>query len=276
MRYVLTLVWLITCVLLLGCANDQESVLRIAVTTSTRDSGLLDVLIPVFEDRAAARVDVVAVGTGAALKLGEAGDVDVVLVHARDAEDAFMSAGYGSRREEVMFNTFDLLGPASDPARVNGLDPVAAMQAIARHGDRFVSRGDQSGTHQRELKLWEAGGGRPEWDGYLESGLGMGKTLIMADEMQAYVLADRGTMLRMADKIELHPLVAPTSAMLNPYGIILVSRQRHSGVRSELGNSFIDFMIGKEAQELIRDFRVGGEALFVPLRLDAEKAGSGA
>ncbi len=275
MRCVSSLLCLFACLVLSGCGNEQESVLRVAVTTSTRDSGLLDVLIPIFEAHTNARVDVVAVGSGAALKLGKSGDVDVVLVHAREAEDAFMSEGYGSRREDVMFNTFELLGPANDPAGVQGLEPMAALQAIARHGDTFVSRGDQSGTHQRELLLWADGGGRPDWHGYVESGLGMGKTLIMADELQAYVLADRGTVLRMAEKTQLQPLVEPTPAMHNPYGIILVNRQHHPKTRFELGNAFVDFMVGSEAQQLIGDFRLAGEPLFVPLKLAAKKAGSG-
>lgn len=247
--------------------TDRPSVLRMAVTTSTRDSGLLDVLVPVFEKDHGARVDVIAVGTGAALKLGERGEVDVVLVHARSAEDAFMAAEHGIRREDVMYNTFEILGPQDDPADVRGLEPPLALQKIAASQQRFVSRGDDSGTHQRELKLWADAGERPLWDGYLESGQGMGATLTMADQMNAYVLTDRGTYLKFKPKIRLVPLITSSESLQNPYGIMVVNPEKNPSLNGPLAQTFVDFMISAEAQRLIRDYRIEGEQLFHPLRL---------
>ena len=259
--------------LLAGCSlyaehdnSARQSVLRLAVTTSTRDSGLLDVLVPVFEKQQGVRADVVAVGTGAALKLGEAGDVDVVLVHARDAEDAFMGASHGVRREDVMYNTFEILGPADDPAGIREMGPPAALQKIAADGQRFVSRGDESGTNNREKKLWNDGGGRPQWDAYAESGQGMGATLTMADQMNAHVLSDRGTYLRFRKKIRLVPLVTSSESLRNPYGIMVVNPKKHSRINGELARTFVDFMISAEAQQLILDYRIEGEQLFYPLQ----------
>ena len=261
--------------LLVGCTPDAQhnnpagrSILRLAVTTSTRDSGLLDVLVPLFEEKHRVRVDVIARGTGAALRQGEAGDVDVVLVHARAAEDAFMSGGHGVRREDVMYNTFEILGPASDPAGLHDLAPAQALQRIAGAGQPFVSRGDESGTHQRELKLWDNGAGRPPWDGYVESGgQGMGATLTMADQMNAYVLTDRGTYLKFKKKIRLVPLVTSSKALHNPYGIMVVNPQKHPSVNGELAQAFVDFMISTETQQRIRDYSIDGERLFYPQRL---------
>ncbi len=265
--------------LLAGCAQDvsqdaaenhpdSSSVLRLAVTTSTRDSGLLDRLVPVFEQQHNARVDVIAAGTGKALKLGESGDVDVVLVHSRRDEDAFMQAGHGVRREDIMYNTFELLGPDSDPAAVRGMEAASALKQIASTGNRFVSRGDQSGTHKRELTLWKAAGGLPQWDQYVESGQGMGHTLIMADQMQAYVLADRGTYLAFHEKVTLVPLAAQTEALKNPYGIIVVNPNKNERINEHLAQAFVDFMISPTAQRIIAGFRINGELLFHPLRLN--------
>ncbi len=267
--------WLVVSaiVMLAGCgrsgtdAGGQTPVLRLAVTTSTRDSGLLDVLVPVFEKEHGVRVDVIAVGTGAALKLGEAGDVDVVLVHAREAEDAFMAARHGVRREDVMYNTFEILGPVDDPAGIRDMEPAAALTKIAVGGQRFVSRGDESGTHKREKKLWDDAKGRPQWDGYVESGHGMGATLTMADQMNAYVLSDRGTYLKFKKKIRLIPLVTSSESLRNPYGIMVVNPQKHPSIHSELAQTFVDFIISAAAQQLIRDYKIDGEQLFYPLRL---------
>lgn len=259
--------------LAVGCStDDSKGVLRLAVTTSTRDSGLLDVLTPVFEREQNVRVDVIAVGTGKALKLGEAGDVDVLLVHAREAEDAFMAGGHGVRREDVMYNTFEILGPPSDPMGIAKLQPAAALQKIAAGSHRFLSRGDDSGTHQRELLLWKKSGSRPQWKGYAESGQGMGATLIMADQMVAYVLTDHGAYLRFKKKIELVPLVSSSKDLMhpdlmNPYGVIVVNPKKHSSIRGDLADAFTDFIISPRAQRLIRDFTVDGEQLFFPLRL---------
>ena len=254
--------------LLHGCNSDstaKNKTLRLATTTSTRDSGLLDVLIPAFQQRHEAGVDVIAVGTGKALKLGEAGDVDAVLVHARVAEDSFMAAGHGVRREDVMFNTFELLGPPDDPAKIRGMEPHVALQEIAAGGHRFVSRGDDSGTHKRELLLWEKAGNRPDWPEYMETGQGMGATVFIADQMQGYAICDRGTFLSVRGKIDLVPLTKQTVDMRNFYGIIAVNPDKNPAVNSELAGALVDFLISAEVQSTIADFQVDGEPLFIPL-----------
>lgn len=246
---------------------ENSAVLRLAVTTSLQDSGLLDVLIPVFNADHEVRVDVIAVGTGAALKLGEAGDVDVVFVHARQAEDAFMAAGHGLRRETVMYNAFEILGPGDDPAGIRDREPSLALQRIAESGQRFVSRGDDSGTHQREQQIWDGGGGRPEWNNYMETGQGMGATLTVADQMNAYVLSDHGTYLKFKSKIHLVPLVTSAESLRNEYGILVVNPERHSKTNASLGQAFVDFIVSQQVQMLIRDYRIEDEQLFFPLQL---------
>ncbi len=263
--------WLTLLFLLAGCSFSAENegsapqpVLRLAVTTSTQDSGLLDVLIPVFQEQQNIRVDVISVGSGAALRLGEAGDVDVVLTHAPAAEEAFMEAGYGDRREEVMNNRFAILGPAEDPACIRDLEPARALQQVAARGQTFVSRGDESGTHKREQMLWNLGGGRPPWDGYLQGGQGMGATLVIADELQAYVLSDRATYLKFKSKIDLVPLITTSDSLRNSYSIMTVNSKKHLGVNGKLAQLFVTFMISPAAQRIIRDFTVDGEPLFYP------------
>lgn len=227
-------------------------------------------LLPPFEKAHNARVDVIAVGTGKALKLGEAGDCDVVLVHARAAEDAFMAAGHGSRREDVMHNTFEILGPADDPAGIRGMEPAEALQKLADGGFRFVSRSDESGTHMREMKLWELAGGLTVWSDYVETGQGMGATLTIADEMQAYVLSDRGTYLSFKSKLDLEPLVSGSSELDNPYGVIVINPENHPAVNNKLAKDLVDYLIGASAQTMIRDFQLNGESLFYPDRLSGE------
>ena len=271
MNGILVLVLSLLALLLPGCSSAKRtSVLRLAVTTSTQDSGLLDVLIPVFEEKHGMRVDVIAVGTGAALRLGEAGDVDVVLVHAKEPEDAFIAAGHGIRREAVMYNRFEILGPNDDPAGIHELGPAAALSKIAAREQVFVSRGDDSGTHQREKKIWAEAGRRPDWQGYVESGQGMGATLTMADQLNAYVLSDRGTYLRFRKKLRIVPLVTSSVGLRNVYGIMVVNPKKHPSINGSLSHKFVDFVVSVEAQKLIRDFKIEGEQLFCPLRLPAE------
>lgn len=264
----------------LGCHSESSSVdsthrsavLRLATTTSARDSGLLDQLLPTFEASAACRVDLIAAGTGAALRLGEAGDVDVVIVHARQLEEAFMSAGHGVRRETFMYNRFVLLGPAADPASIRGLDAIAAMKRIAQTESPFVSRGDQSGTHRRESWLWQQAGGRDDWSQYMESGQGMGPTLLIADEKGAYVLADQGTFLKYRDKVDLVSLAADSDVMQNPYSVISVNPQKHDGIDSQLADRFVDYLIAEPTQRRIDTYQIDGETLFVPLQLKTPSA----
>ena len=252
----------------IGCADapiEHSNVLRLATTTSTRDSGLLEVVLPPFETEHGIRIDVVAVGTGKALNLGSKGDADVLLVHARKAEDEFMNAGYGVRREDIMRNRFELLGPVDDPVRIRSMEPSKALQAITASGHWFVSRGDSSGTHQREQLLWQQAGDLKSWPEYIETGQGMGATLIIADELQAYVLCDRGTYLHFKDKIELVPLVSGDDSLRNPYGAIVVDPKVHPAVRSDLGLRLLDYLVTDETQRLIGEYRLGGELLFHPI-----------
>lgn len=246
------------------------SVLRLATTTSTRDSGLLDVLVPRFEKSNACRVDVIAVGTGAALKLGEAGDVDVLLVHARSAEEAFMKAGHGIRHEPIMHNEFIIAGSPDDPARVRGTRAADALIRIAAEKQQFVSRGDDSGTHKREAELWNAAGGRPKWEGYIECGQGMGPTLVIADELNAYVLTDEATWLKQSANFQLVPLVTGAEDLRNPYAAIVVNPETHSFVNAKLAAAFIDFLISAETQRMISAYRINGQVLFHPDRLKRE------
>ncbi|MFP6764965.1 MAG: substrate-binding domain-containing protein [Planctomycetaceae bacterium] len=255
-----------------GQASSGSSVLRLASTTSTRDSGLLDLLLPIFEQAHDCRVDLLAMGTGAALKTGQTGDVDVLLVHARAAEETFMTAGHGIRHEPVMHNSFLIVGPAGDPANVSESDVIAALQAISTGGHRYLSRGDDSGTHQREQSLWERAGGRPDWNRYLESGQGMGPTLVMADELQAYVLVDHGTWLKQAEKLELVPVVTEGQSLENPYAAIVVNPRNHSAVNTRLASLFVDFLISEQTQKLIMEYTIRGQTLFYPDRMNAESA----
>jgi len=244
-----------------------HSVLRVASTTSTRDSGLLDTLLPLFEKQHHCRVDLIAVGTGAALKLGETGDADAVLVHARSAEAAFMEAGHGIRREPVMHNQFIVAGPIEDPAGAKGRDALAALANIAAGKHRFVSRGDDSGTHKRESSLWRKMGGRPEWKNFVETGQGMGPTLVMADEMNAYVLTDEGTWLHQSSDFQIVPIVEGASDLNNPYSVMVVNPNRHPAVKSELADAFVDFLISDQAQHMINAYKVNGHQLFQADRL---------
>jgi tungstate transport system substrate-binding protein len=250
--------------------SAATDVLRLATTTSARDSGLLDDLLPVFEGSSRCRVDIIAVGTGAALKLGEAGDVDIVLVHARESELAFMEAEHGIRHEVFMYNDFVLLGPEADAAQIRNIEPVEAMKRIAKGHHRFVSRGDESGTHIREMRLWEAAGGRPDWDAYIEGGQGMGPTLMMANELRGYVLADMGTHLTFRDKIELVPLSASADILRNPYAAIVVNPKKTDRINPALADAFVDFLISAQTQRRIQTYCIAGRQLFHPTRLDGD------
>ena len=246
--------------------------LILATTTSLQDSGLLDVLIPRFEQQTGYAVKAIAVGTGAALKMGEQGNADVLLVHAPAAEKAFMAGGFGADRRLVMHNDFVIVGPPADPAAVRGVPRAAeALRKIAAAGAMFVSRGDNSGTHQVELALWQQAGlapaGRP-W--YLESGQGMGATLRLASEKRAYTLSDRGTYLANQADLELAILAEGDAALLNVYHVIVVNPARWPQVNHAGATAFADFLRAPATQEIIRTFGVDryGRPLFVP---DADK-----
>jgi tungstate transport system substrate-binding protein len=250
-------------------AGRQARDVVLATTTSTRDTGLLDSLVPVFERRTGYRVKVVAVGSGQALAMGRRGDADVVLSHAPDAERALMDSGYFVRRRLVMHNEFLIVGPPSDPAGIRGLrDAAAAFRRIAERGAPFVSRGDESGTHQREQRLWRKAGlavprGRP-W--YVESGHGMGETMQIASEKRAYTLADIGTYLAWRAKLELVPLVEGDPELYNVYHVLELNPRNAPRINLAGGTAFADFLVAPETQRLIGAFGRArfGQSLFVP------------
>ena len=252
----------------IGPAPAEEHFITLASTTSTANSGLFDHILPLFTAATGIAVRVVAVGTGAALRLGQRGDADVVLVHARDAEDAFVAAGHGALRRDVMYNDFVIVGPAADPAGLRGMsDAAAALRRIAGSGAAFISRGDDSGTHKAELRLWAAAGGAPDSRGeswYREAGAGMGATLNTARAMAAYALADRGTWLSFANRGDLEVLVEGDARLFNPYGVILVNPLRHPHVKAAEARAFIAWLTGGGGQAAIASFSLNGEPLFTP------------
>jgi len=246
----------------------EPGTLILATTTSTQDSGLLDVILPDFQQQYNVQVDVVAVGTGQAIKLGEDGNADVLLVHARTQEDAFMEAGHGVRREDVMYNDFIIVGPASDPAGIKGgTSVVEAFQKIAQTQSPFISRGDDSGTHSKEKSIWKAAEIEPAGGWYVSAGQGMGAVLTMADEQQAYTLSDRATYLaRTLEGLQLEILVEGDPLLFNPYGVLAVNPDKGPHIKAELANAFIDWIISVPTQEKIGQFGVDkfGQSLFVP------------
>lgn len=254
---------LMSCLLMLAANAMAVEHLRLATTTSTENSGLLAELLPPFEKANDCKVDVIAVGTGKAIKLGENGDVDVVMVHARSKEDKFVAAGFGVDRRDVMYNDFVILGPESDPAGIKGgTDAAAAMSKIAAAQSTFVSRGDDSGTHSREKQLWKKGGVAPAGEWYLEAGRGMGEVIVMAGERVGYTLSDRGTYLAFKEKTDLRIAVEGDKGLFNPYGVIMVNPAKHAHVKVELAKKFLDYLVSSEARKLITSFRKGGEQLF--------------
>ncbi|MGB7338957.1 MAG: substrate-binding domain-containing protein [Phototrophicaceae bacterium] len=243
--------------------NDDRLIL--ATTTSTHDSGLLDAILPSFEAQFGVTVDVVAVGTGQALALGEAGDADVLLVHAREREDAFVDAGYGSARFDVMFNDFVIIGAADDPAEIAGKDATEAFIAIANAEARFVSRGDDSGTHSKELSIWESATITPEGDWYQAAGQSMGAVIMIANEQQAYTLTDRATYIALATQgLDLVVLVEGDAILNNPYGVIPVSTDANPTVNAQAANLFVQWLLSLETQEMIAAYEVEGQQLFFP------------
>lgn len=240
--------------------------LILATTTSTEDSGLLEYILPDFEAKYNAEVDVIAVGTGQALELGQNGDADVVLVHSRAREDAFVADGYGTARYDVMYNDFILVGPAADPAGIKGMtDAAAAFAQIAESGSTFVSRGDDSGTHSKEKAIWTAAEVTLEGDWYISAGQGMGEVLTMSDEMGAYTLSDRATYVaRQATGLKLEILVEGDPILFNPYGVIPVNPEKHPNINAELGQAFADWITSLETQELILSFKLNDQSLFTP------------
>jgi tungstate transport system substrate-binding protein len=251
-----------------GAAWAQSTFIVVASTTSTEQSGLFKHLLPAFTKQTGIEVRVVALGTGQALDTARRGDADVVLVHDPEAERRFVAEGFATRRHDVMYNDFVVVGPAADPARVAGLkDANEALRRIAAAQSPFVSRGDRSGTHAAELRLWKDAGVELErvrgaW--YRETGSGMGPALNTASGMNAYLLTDRGTWLSFRNRGELKVLVEGDRRLFNPYGVMLVNPARHAHVKAEAGQRFIDWLVSPAGQKTIADYRIDGEQLFFP------------
>ncbi|MHB8842434.1 MAG: ABC transporter substrate-binding protein [Candidatus Aquicultor sp.] len=275
---------MLTMLVVVGCSSNQSATttseqtsttqkqaknenLILATTTSTKDTGLLDVLIPAFEKKTGITVKTIAVGTGEALKMGERGDADVLLVHARPSEDEFMAKGLGKVRKDVMHNDFVLIGPKNDATGAKDTTSAAeAFKKIAAKKATFVSRGDDSGTHKKELKIWEKAGIKPQGDWYIKTGQGMAATIRIANEKQGYTLSDRGTFLVQKDNIDLGIVLEKSKDLLNPYGVIAVNPDKFPKVNSDGATQFIDFITSSEGQKIIAEFGKDkyGQPLFIP------------
>ena len=246
----------------------EDKFIIVQSTTSTQNSGLFDHILPIFTKKTGIEVRVVAVGTGQALKNAENGDGDVVLVHSKPDEEKFVADGWGVKRHDVMYNDFVIVGPGADPAKIAGAkDAAESLKNIAGAEAPFASRGDESGTHKAELKLWQDAGIDPKpssgkW--YLETGSGMGATLNTAMGKQAYTLTDRATWLSFANKGDFRILVEGDPKLFNQYGAILVNPAKHSKVKAKEGQAFIDWLIGPEGQAAIASHKIDGEQLFFP------------
>ena len=254
-------------VLLFAPAASAGDSLILATTTSTQDSGLLDVLLPAFEARFGIQVKPIAVGSGEAIAMGRREDADVLLAHSKAEEDAFMADGHGSLRLDVMHNDFLVVGPASDPARAKGLDAAEAFGKVAAGGATFVSRGDRSGTHKKELALWERAGVDPAGKGwYVSTGQGMGETARIASEKRAYTLIDRGTYLALKPTLALQILSEGGKDLLNSYRVIVVNPEKHPKVHVTAARRFAEWPVSPETQKRIGEFGRDkyGQPLFFP------------
>lgn len=251
-------------------AKIGDGQLILATTTSTENSGLLKELLPPFEDKYGVRVDVVAVGTGKAIRMAENGDADIILVHAKKAEKKFVKEGYGVNRRSVMYNDFIILGPESDPAGIKGLDNATkALQKIKASKSTFVSRGDDSGTNKKELSIWADAGIKPTGSWYVETGQGMGASLNIANEKNAYILADRGTYLAYKGKIGLEILTEGDPQLYNPYGIIPVNPDYHTHVNYQAAMALVGYITSHQGQKLIKNYVKYGKRLFNPLAIES-------
>lgn len=244
--------------------HKQATHIRLATTTSTDNSGLLRYLLPKFEQDSGYKVDVIAAGTGKALKMGENGDVDLVMTHAPKAEATFVEKGYGISPTPLMYNDFVFIGPNDDPAKlkeIKTLQPI--LEKIAQSGVTFISRGDDSGTHKKELELWAQANIEPNFGGYRSVGQGMGQTINMASELQAYTLTDRATWLAYKDKVNLEIVFQGDINLFNPYQVILINPQRYPTLNHKGATIFRDWLISVKGQELINQYKLSGEQLFV-------------
>ncbi|MEC8888155.1 MAG: substrate-binding domain-containing protein [Pseudomonadota bacterium] len=249
-------------------ANASERFIVVASTTSTENSGLYSFVLPRFSEQTGIEVRVVAVGTGQALHIAQNGDADVLLVHHRPSEDQFISQGYGVTRYDLMYNDYILVGPRDDPASVlSAANVIGAVQRIATNKSLFISRGDDSGTHKKEMELWNQSGIDTTKVGngwYQETGRGMGGTLNMASALDAYTLSDRATWLKFGNKGRLDILFQSDPPLFNPYGIILVNPEKHPHIKTRDGQTFIEWMLSEAGQTLIADYRILGQQAFFP------------
>ena len=248
-------------------AFAQEKSIVVSSTTSTEQSGLFEYILPIFKMKSGITVKVVAVGTGQALDISRRGDADVVFVHDKPAEEIFVQEGYSTKRNEVMYNDFVLVGPKSDPAKVGGgKDIQVALQKISAAQTPFVSRGDKSGTHAAELRYWKGAGitVSPSQTWYKETGSGMGPALNTASAMNAYILTDRATWLSFKNRGDLAILVQGDPKLFNQYGVMLVNPAKFPSVKKAEGQAFIDWLISKNGQDVIASYQIGGEQLFFP------------
>lgn len=251
---------------LLACTKPVENkAITLATTTSTENSGLLDYLLPKFQQASGIEVRVIAVGTGKALRMAQDGDIDVLMVHAKPAEEAFIKAGYGLERIELMYNDFVFVGPKNDPVGLGELTEINdVMSKIAYAETLFISRGDDSGTHKKEQRLWDQAGVMPSEDNYREAGQGMGKTLQIANELQAYTMIDRGTWLSYHDKVDLDIVFAGEPNLFNQYSVILINPQRYPDLNTKGARELIDWLISEQGQALIGEYKVQAQVLFTP------------
>ncbi|MCW3489189.1 substrate-binding domain-containing protein [Dethiobacter alkaliphilus] len=246
-------------------SNSAQGRILLATTTSTYDSGLLNYLLPSFEKLHGVDVQVVSLGTGQALEVGKNGDVDLVLVHAREAELAMVHQGHYVDRHDIMYNDFIVAGPDSDPAGLRQLTDIEEVfAAIAGQQVPFISRGDESGTHVKEKALWQKAGISPRGDWYVDTGAGMGDTLRMADEMEGYILTDRATFLSMQDRLELAIVFEGAEELLNQYGVMAVNPDNYSGINYQGAMQLIEYLISEDGQKMISKFKPYGETLFFP------------
>lgn len=268
MKKVVSVVLILFMLLFTACAPVavNNPVVRLSTTTSVNDSGLLPELEKMFEENSGYQLEIVANGTGAALKLGETGDADVLLVHAKAAEDEFVSAGFGVKRIPFMHNYFVIAGPETDPAGIKGAKSAAgAFRLIADSKTTFVSRGDDSGTHKAEVKIWGKSGVKPEGEWYNSAGKGMGPCLTMAAEMEAYVLTDQSTYLATREQTKLAVLLGQSDDLKNTYSLIGVNPEKHDRINADGAKAFIDFMLSDEAKTFIGKYGTEkyGEPLFI-------------
>jgi len=259
---------------LVGCSNnkaqsDTGKRIILATTTSTRDSGLLDYILPNFEEETGIKVDVIAVGTGKALEMGRKGEADALLVHAKPSEEEFVKEGHGLYRKDVMYNDFVLVGPKEDKGNLKEKSPrdiVKGLSLIAKGNYKFVSRGDDSGTHKKEKALWEEAKVKPEGEWYLSSGSGMAQTLKIASEKQAYTITDRATYLNLKDKLDLEIIIEKDDRLFNQYGVIPVNPDKNENINNKGAEKFIEWLLSEETQKQIGEYGKDkfGMPLFVP------------